>query len=254
MKKILSIFLLSLLSIFYSVQVYANNTNGTSTDDSVDISQQISFANIAEAEAYAYLDYETASAEEKVVIIQAREYIIWQSSWSADGVTAFLTSPDGTVTYLPYFHDIFPDDWDIPEMPTDDKLPADNEEASLPPPQRSDGVYPYYDGLTYFSIPGNVNSNPFCNNIYTSGYMGYDMYEIDQITTFAVFAPGYSYTYNCGYTNYNTNASIAWSTYIPQQTTFSISPASNIRVAVRGSSYDMPGSWYVTVNAQYSYV
>ena len=104
------------LPLFAAAMVFVMLSGLAGAEDSVEDALPISFCDVAEAEKYAYLDYASASEDEKAVILGAREYIIWQSSWSADGVPAFLTSPDGTVTYLPYFHDIFPDDWEIPPM------------------------------------------------------------------------------------------------------------------------------------------
>jgi len=68
------------------------------------------------AELYAYMDYNKASNEMKQVILHARNIIIFNSTWIADGYEGGILNPDGSFETLPFFSELFPD-WEIPEVP-----------------------------------------------------------------------------------------------------------------------------------------
>lgn len=66
---------------------------------------------------YAYMDLETAPQELHEKILKAREKIIFSSpGWVADdcGGCVFDVRTGKVIRKLPRFHDIFPEDWDIP--------------------------------------------------------------------------------------------------------------------------------------------
>jgi len=68
----------------------------------------------ANAEVYAYLDFDAAPLQMKEVILEARNIIIFDNSWVADGYEAWIEYPDGTQEELPTFSELFPN-WDFPE-------------------------------------------------------------------------------------------------------------------------------------------
>lgn len=69
---------------------------------------------------YAYMDYASASYHLKPIILEARRRIIFQQPWVADGVQGRELDADGNVVkVLPEFHDLFPEDWDIPVSSTE---------------------------------------------------------------------------------------------------------------------------------------
>ena len=76
--------------------------------------QQISRA-VKEAERYAYLDIETATPDMRKKILDARKTIIYNSSWAADGIAAYVedTETGEVIEKLPAFSELFPD-WELP--------------------------------------------------------------------------------------------------------------------------------------------
>lgn len=74
------------------------------------------------AEAYAYMDLETASPEIQERILKAREAIIFSQSWAADGCLGFLVDLEtGEMTQLPSFSELFPG-WDLPVDDPDEEM------------------------------------------------------------------------------------------------------------------------------------
>lgn len=66
-------------------------------------------------EYYAYMILEDAPEELKPVILEARKRIIHNSDWVDDELDGWILDPDGNVIEtLPHFHEIFPEDWEIP--------------------------------------------------------------------------------------------------------------------------------------------
>ena len=70
---------------------------------------------LGEAQAYAYMDLDAAPAELQEIIRKAREVIIYSQTWVADGLEAYVTSPDGTVERVPAFSELFPG-WELPTV------------------------------------------------------------------------------------------------------------------------------------------
>lgn len=69
-------------------------------------------------ERLAYLDLNSATSyAEKEQILAARYAIIYgDQAWTVDHAVSVLNYTTGTVTALPDFYDLFPDDWDIPAI------------------------------------------------------------------------------------------------------------------------------------------
>jgi len=69
-----------------------------------------------ETVSYAYLDLDGASDELAEKILEARTNIIYSRDWVADGCFGYVIGENGEVVReLPQFHDVFPEDWDIPD-------------------------------------------------------------------------------------------------------------------------------------------
>lgn len=68
-------------------------------------------------EAYAYLDYDSASDELKDKILKARCSIVYgkNARWSVDG-SAYILDEDGTITPLPEFASLYPSDWKLADI------------------------------------------------------------------------------------------------------------------------------------------
>ncbi len=67
-------------------------------------------------EYFAYMDLDSAPAELHSLILEARSRIIYGSTrWVADGQDAYIKDKDGNIIeVLPHFHDLFPEDWEMP--------------------------------------------------------------------------------------------------------------------------------------------
>ncbi len=73
---------------------------------------------LEEAQSFAYMDLDTAPEELREIILKAREVIIYSRAWVADGLEAYVTSPDGTRSALPSFSELFPG-WELPTIDPD---------------------------------------------------------------------------------------------------------------------------------------
>lgn len=70
-------------------------------------------------EYYAYMDIHSADPELIPVILEARNRIIFTHSWTDDEIDGRILDEDGTVIEpVPYFHDVFPSDWEVPCFPS----------------------------------------------------------------------------------------------------------------------------------------
>ena len=86
-------------TIYYSVQEYE---------------EQFSLYGI---EHFAYMELDAEPTEIHPFILEARNRIIYGSDigWVADDIDGCIKDEDGNIIeILPHFHDIFPDDWELP--------------------------------------------------------------------------------------------------------------------------------------------
>lgn len=68
-------------------------------------------------EYYAYMILADAPEELEPVILEARNRIIHNSSWVDDELRGWVCDREGNVIEIvPRFHEIFPEDWEIPEV------------------------------------------------------------------------------------------------------------------------------------------
>lgn len=68
-------------------------------------------------EYYAYMILADAPEELRPVILEARNRIIHNSSWVDDELRGWVCDREGNVIEIvPRFHEIFPEDWEIPEV------------------------------------------------------------------------------------------------------------------------------------------
>lgn len=88
---------------------------------------------------FAYMDLKTAPAELHEKILKAREKIIFSSpGWVADdcGGCVFDVRTGKIIRKLPRFHDLFPEDWEIPVFHDEDtdcsQLPEDDGKKPFP--------------------------------------------------------------------------------------------------------------------------
>lgn len=194
----------------------------------------------------AYMDLDQADAEIREQIMIAREKIIYSNAWVADGVNGYVTDTDGNIIeVIPHFSEIFPADWDIPTQDIEQKL---REEIMPISADDSEQRYFFAETLELSVPPVDTNSKSFCsfNTSYFS--MGLFPYHVARVGTCGRRGSSNSiYTYNVGYSNATTGVSLGWKPYIESGKCFSIEPPSNTKVAVRASTYDSPGTWFISV-------
>lgn len=78
--------------------------------------QQEYLASLSSKEL-AYYDLDAAPEEWKEAILDARNSVIYSTSWTIDGQVSY-ERPDGTIEKLPEFSELFPG-WDVPKINED---------------------------------------------------------------------------------------------------------------------------------------
>lgn len=106
MKKICIglLFLLTLLSF--------STASLAISDETLDTSQK---SNNSQIQNYAYMELESAPADLKSKIVEARNTIINNESWVADGYDMYIIDVDGSQKEVPHFSELFPSDWELPD-------------------------------------------------------------------------------------------------------------------------------------------
>lgn len=203
------------------------------------------YKSVLDASEYAYMNLDTArSTELKEKILSARNTIIYSQGWSANGAIICVKNEDGTIDeVLPQFYEIFPEDWSIPTVPLDN---ANDDFDTSPNITRS--WQPFFEGSVILSVPpASTNTTPFCK-VWTSGFEGTSSeYYINEISTSGYRTNGN--TYNIGYSNASSGASLGWKSDLSMGKPLSCFPPKGIQVAVRASSYTSPGEWTMRVTA-----
>ena len=80
------------------------------TDDEIE-----AWFSIDGLDYYAYMNFDTAPDELIPAILEARSRIISQTSWVTDDLNGWVEDCNGNIIEIvPKFHEIFPQDWEIP--------------------------------------------------------------------------------------------------------------------------------------------
>lgn len=82
-----------------------------------------------EPEYYAYMNLHEVEEKMIPVILQARYWLVFTESWVADSTNGAVLDENGVeIETVPHFHEIFPEDWEIPCFPPEYNEP----DAGLP--------------------------------------------------------------------------------------------------------------------------
>ena len=191
------------------------------------------------ARHYAYMDMNTADDLLKVEIQQARNALIFRTGWVTDGVKGYVHDENGNIIEeLPQFYDLFPSEWEIPEVP--EYSLADAFEPQQWSSLRA-SVDAAFDGTVTLQQPTDgVVSSAFCK--VSTSWNGYTVTQIDTIGY-----NGSSAKYNVSYTNTATKKSLGYKNNLTSGQGFTIYPPKNITVGVHASSYSDPGEWTMQV-------
>lgn len=201
--------------------------------------------DMSAARYYAYMDLDTANESLKDDIIQARNTIIFSTSWVTEGVKGCVCDEDGTVIEeLPQFYNIFPSDWEVPTA-------LDNDSVNVIQPQQvaasSTEINAMYDDVVTLKQPTEgVVSPAFCK-VATS----WSNYNITRIDTTGY--NGSSAKYNVPYTNTATSKSLGYENNLTSGQKFTLYPSKNITVGVHASSSTNPGDWNMQVYGYFDY-
>ncbi len=78
--------------------------------------EEDAFPNLKKAAGYAYLDPDTADADLREKILDARNEIINGTDWVEDDAEAYVvdTETGEVLQELPHFSEVFPSDWEQP--------------------------------------------------------------------------------------------------------------------------------------------
>lgn len=243
MKKIISILLVTLF-ITGTLAVFATQPYDLEGLENADV-----------LDCYANLDPNTAPKEKQGKIRDAREEIIFNNSWVADGLTGSIIDEitGQEIESIPQFSDLFPG-WDMPNMDigkTEDSIMYDELYSELPSYdinpldfalERASGVTDYrvWAVLNHYiqSASSASNAPPF-----TKAYV--DGYNVGTALKISVRQLTSSASCNIGFSNYDTGRSLGFVEHLK------INEAAQIRglsrpqmVGCRASTYSAPG-WSV---------
>lgn len=194
----------------------------------------------------AYSDIDSATAEQREKIIDARETVIDQYSWqndieAPDCVSYVVNQNDREITFSPLFSELFPG-WDAPRhVQTEEDLIDEVSNGVL-----LAAAALYYDGDYNVRAATNTNTLSFCSVPVDQAYR-------NKISTCA----HRSYTnglYHINY-GYNTNAGVrlATRTRVPIGLAFVVEPGPNYThswVNPCVSTFDTPGTVYMRVKRE----
>lgn len=218
-----------------------------------------SASNISQTEenAIAYLNYESADINMKQKILTARNKIIFSETWTADGINGRIVNPDGSYTEVPEFHEIFPNDWNIPTL--DINAFQENIELYNYNPaivyKQNEFVGKLFENEVYLDLPpSDDDTEPFFtfDSTYTAyaGQLAYDV-TYDWVNTKGVYQnPSMDAYYNVGYSNTDTGESYGYAVNLQNSHGFEISPPEDVTIGVRASTYEAGKHiWVMTVSA-----
>lgn len=227
MKKVLA-FLLA-CSVFCSISVPAFARSG----------------HMNTVEEYAYMDLESAPKSLQQQILAARNDIIFNTSWIADDLDAYVTDAKGNIIEeVPHFSEVFPSDWEVPVLP----VTHQNNTSTAPLADDEIDQTTHMVTLTY---PSEDYVTPPFTSVATLGFPGTSAeYHIRWITTTGVYTVmGHDATYNLAYTDADTGK-VLGSELRLDSTGLTVSfpyDTSHERVNIHASTFDAPGEWTMFV-------
>ncbi|MGG4107688.1 hypothetical protein AAXB25_27745 [Paenibacillus lautus] len=186
--------------------------------------RQDHYASMSQKEL-AYQDLDLSPEEWKDEILDARNSIIYSTSWTVDGQVAYEL-PDGTIEELPEFSDLFPN-WDVPKLKEDVR----KEQLAKLTAYDFQILAANYVGFVYLFEPSNSSATLPFYTFYTSA---------NRVTMIADSLPGTSY--NGGFTNIDTGADLGYVNNVKQGgKIYLTNPVRNTAYGARASTYSTTG-------------
>lgn len=230
MKKVMSILLAGLLaaSLFVPASAAAKTKNMHDAVERRSVTKAYE-VDLAAAKEIAYQDIEQASPKMQKEILAAREIVINNESWVADGYNAAVIDADGTTTALPHFSELFPD-WDAP---------LEKIEPVQPPKSRGTETANF---SVYLNNPSETTD--------TAPFTTFSQDGVYQVETL-VRSLTSSETCNIGYSDQDTGESLAKQTYLYPGQAFVLytDPNFSRTIGVRASTFSTPGYGTLRVTA-----
>lgn len=193
-------------------------------------------------QTFAHMNYDSAAPELQEAILDAREEIIMDHpGWVADGYEGRVINVETgeTVRELPEFHEVFPEDWEVPveAVVTDSAETFDPTENSTRAVDLRGYEFLFSKGVYLENPKTGVNTTPF-------GYFYLDKTHVMGLAYASLLTS--SETCNIGFSNANTGASLGYASRIgTNEAVLTKRPitewGTSCRVAVRASTYDTPG-------------
>ena len=239
MKKLLVSFLSVAMLFAVSITSFADNSTPP-----MDVQQDISNT----VKQLAYSNYESASNEMKAKILEARNSLIYSTSWVANGASGRIVDETGNVIeVLPDFYELYPKDWEIPTVEIDNQTDYQFYPTVM---QETSQIFPFFNNSLHLKKPPETTGTPAFCTVITHGFPDTDReYIIETIYTSGVHRyPGYPAEYNLGYTNADTGASYGYKVNLDNGQSFNLDPPLDVRVAVHASTHNNEGEWSMSVN------
>lgn len=103
------------------LQAY-HNASGNQELITIDVELAEQYFEKNSLEYYAYMDIDSVDSELIPIILEARNRIIFTTSWTHDEVDGkILDENRNAIEDVPHFHEVFPEDWEIPCFPSSSK-------------------------------------------------------------------------------------------------------------------------------------
>lgn len=187
---------------------------------------------VQEENDIAYLNLDEASPDMQEEILEAREQIIYNTSWVADGYSgAVIDAYTGEVIEeLPHFSEVFPN-WDMPVG----EITEDEVETMPQIGVGLDDFLVYYSGRVYLEEASpNQNAEAFCT-------FANDPFEIGTAIATGAVSLSSSETYNVGISNASTGESLLVQTRLTENEFAVLYGVYNEILSCRASTYSDPG-------------
>lgn len=227
MKFLASIGVVSIISSLLGTSSLANDSITQNNlynyfDELSEYNINFSLTEFLDIAQFAYLEMDSVTESMKEIILDSREKIIFNTTWTIDN-SCWTYDSNGNRVDLPDFYDLFPSDWEVPAK-QDDNI----EIASFADLARTTVLF---DETVSISYAGSQNTKDF-----HTWHFAYPHYTTIRATSI----PGS--TYNVGFTN--NGVSIGW---LANQTinsaglTTYLAGSEDDTYGARASTYSTPG-------------
>lgn len=192
---------------------------------------EIDSGAISQTESIAYMTLENADEQTKAAILAARNEIINNTSWVADGAYGYITDENGNVVEIvPQFSEIFPADWEIPD---------ETDVRSIIDPDIAPAAWQQ-------SFLGSVQMTPTMTEFHTLSTSRFNGLVVANISTVGYCTDGG--TYSVEYYNLTTSSRWGRATNLEEGRAFNMVAPENARVSIRTCSADSRYTWSMMVH------